>query len=155
MPYKVTIELIPRGDESRAQKLAIIRITNDGTGDQYYANYRVEAEGQTSEGGGWDSYAGFPITVDGVDRSDFLRAVAASLEAAFPTVKINEASVDVPPVRRSLPRLEELLHFIDGDRIEIKLYGNDGFDGQEILDGREYLKKWITEAVEEARGNDI
>ena len=38
---------------------------------------------------------------------------------------------------------EELLRFIDSDLIEVKLIGNDGFDGQEIKDGKEYLKEQI------------
>jgi hypothetical protein len=50
----------------------------------------------------------------------------------------------------SLPQLTELLKFIDGDRIEIKLFGNDGFDRQEVIDGRERMKAWILGAVKEA-----
>lgn len=42
--------------------------------------------------------------------------------------------------------LKTLFDFVDGDKIEIKLYGNDGFDNQEVLDGRDRLKKWILDA---------
>ena len=38
---------------------------------------------------------------------------------------------------------DELIAFIDSNLIEIKLIGNDGFDGQEIKDGKEYLKEQI------------
>ena len=36
---RCTIEIIPQGDESRAQKIGIVEIGNDGTGDHQYGNY--------------------------------------------------------------------------------------------------------------------
>jgi len=47
-----------------------------------------------------------------------------------------------------------LIESLDGDRIEIKLIGNDGFGWQEILDGREHMKKWIREAISAAIRQD-
>lgn len=43
---RVTVELIPKGDESRARRLGELRIANDGTGNQILGNYRgtLEAE---------------------------------------------------------------------------------------------------------------
>ena len=41
----------------------------------------------------------------------------------------------------------DIIRFIESDLIEIKLYGNDGFDNQEELDGKEYLVRLIKEAV--------
>jgi hypothetical protein len=68
MPIRITVELIPYGDEDQKQNLAIIDVENDGTGTYEMGNYIVRAEGQCSVGGesiGWDGYAGFPkrITV--------------------------------------------------------------------------------------------
>ncbi len=71
MPLRVTVELIPHGDESRKRKMAVVDITNDGTGTHEVGNYDVRAEGDTV--GGWDSfYAG---KVSGVKRGDYLDAV--------------------------------------------------------------------------------
>jgi hypothetical protein len=36
---RVTIELVPFGDESRARKIATMLIANDGTGDHRTGNY--------------------------------------------------------------------------------------------------------------------
>lgn len=38
---RVTIELIPRGDESRKKHLGTVEISNDGTGDTRRGNYAV------------------------------------------------------------------------------------------------------------------
>ncbi len=38
---RCTIELIPRGDESRKRTLGIVEIANDGTGTPEVGNYRV------------------------------------------------------------------------------------------------------------------
>lgn len=38
---------------------------------------------------------------------------------------------------------EEILQLIDSDLIEVKLIGNDGFDEQEVKDGKDYLKSMI------------
>lgn len=43
MPLRVTVELIPRGDESRKRKMAVVDITNDGTGTHEVGNYISEA----------------------------------------------------------------------------------------------------------------
>jgi len=49
MPLRVTVELIPRGDESRKRKVAVVDIANDGTGTHEVGNYDVRAEGDTVE----------------------------------------------------------------------------------------------------------
>jgi hypothetical protein len=43
---RVTVELIPKGDESRRRTLAVMEIANDGTGDATTGNYvgRLQAE---------------------------------------------------------------------------------------------------------------
>lgn len=38
----VTIELWPSGREEKSRGLAVLTITNDGTGDAEYGNYRYE-----------------------------------------------------------------------------------------------------------------
>lgn len=51
-------------------------------------------------------------------------------------------------VSGSLPdKFADIIRFIESDLMEVKLYGNDGFDNQEELDGKEYLVRLIKEAV--------
>ena len=74
MPLRVTIELIPHGDESRTQKLAMVNIENDCTagdrrGGGESGSYRVLAQGQL-QGIGWDDFA--EITVGPLLRGDHL-----------------------------------------------------------------------------------
>lgn len=38
---RVTIELIPRGDESKKKNLGVVEIANDGEGTQTHGNYMV------------------------------------------------------------------------------------------------------------------
>lgn len=62
MPLRVTIELIPRGDESRKRKLAVVDIENDGTagdlrGGGDVGNYLVRASAEMQ--GGFDEFAAF------------------------------------------------------------------------------------------------
>jgi hypothetical protein len=57
----------------------------------------------------------------------------------------------LPHVSGSLPdKFKDIIRFIESDLMEVKLYGNDGFDNQEELDGKEYLARLIKDAV----GND-
>lgn len=37
---RVTVQLIPRGDETKTRTLATLEIANDGTGDENTGNYR-------------------------------------------------------------------------------------------------------------------
>lgn len=37
---RITIELVPHGDESRIEKLGVCMIANDATGDQTTGNYK-------------------------------------------------------------------------------------------------------------------
>ena len=80
MPLRVTIELIPRGDEARTRKIAVVNIENDGTGTQERGNYIVRAEGQTL--GGWDEFARERVT--NVPRADYLYAVLECLKVLKP-----------------------------------------------------------------------
>lgn len=43
---------------------------------------------------------------------------------------------------------KDLFDFIDSDRVEITLLGNDGFDDQEIKCGKEYFKYLINEMID-------
>jgi hypothetical protein len=74
MPLRITIELIPRGDESRKRKLAQVEIENDGTagdmrGGGDVGNYRVLASGLLGEAG-WDDFADF--TMGPLKRGDYV-----------------------------------------------------------------------------------
>jgi hypothetical protein len=64
MPLRITIELIPRGDESRKRKLAQVEIENDGTagdmrGGGDVGNYFVKASAEMQ--GGFDEFAAFTM----------------------------------------------------------------------------------------------
>jgi hypothetical protein len=45
--------------------------------------------------------------------------------------------------------IKELLSFIDDGSVEIFFYGNDGYDRQEKIDGKELLKQYILDAWRE------
>ena len=68
MPLRVTVELIPRGDETRKQKVAVVDIVNDGTGTHEIGNYDVRAEGDGV--GGYDHF--YSGKVAGLRRGDHL-----------------------------------------------------------------------------------
>lgn len=68
MSLRVTIELIPRGDESHKRKVAVVDITNDETGTHEVGNYDVRAEGDCQ--GGYDTF--YQGKVAGVKRGDYL-----------------------------------------------------------------------------------
>jgi hypothetical protein len=70
MPLRITVELIPRGDEAAKRKVCVVDVTNDETGTSEIGNYRVEAHGVVTEGidAGWDAFVGFPKRMVGVDR---------------------------------------------------------------------------------------
>ena len=73
MPLRVTIELIPRGDESRKRKLAVVDIENDGTagdlrGGGDVGNYLVRASAEMQ--GGFDEFAAF--TMGPLKRGDYI-----------------------------------------------------------------------------------
>lgn len=81
MPLRITIEIIPHGDESRKKKLAVVNIDNDcslgdlkGGGD--FANYNVQAEGLLNDYG-WDEFATFKVGP--LKRGDYLNTCAEIL----------------------------------------------------------------------------
>lgn len=76
MPLRVTVEIIPRGDESRKSKLAQIEIENDCTlgdkrGGGTEANYEVRASANME--GGFDEFAAF--TMGPLKRGNYLDTV--------------------------------------------------------------------------------
>lgn len=80
MPLRITIELIPRGDESRKRKLAQVDIENDGTaGDMHgggaVGNYKVVASADMK--GGYDEFASF--TTGPLKRGDYVDTAAEIL----------------------------------------------------------------------------
>ena len=77
MPLRVTIELIPRGDESKKRKVAVVTINNNCTGTQEFGNYDVHAEGECV--GGWDTFA--QKKVSGLKRGDYVNCAAECLMA--------------------------------------------------------------------------
>lgn len=72
MPLRVTVELIPHGDENNKRKIAVIDIENVGGLESDSAgDYRVRAEGECQEG--WDMFA--EKRINGVPRGDYLNTV--------------------------------------------------------------------------------
>ena len=67
MPLRITIELIPHGDESRKELVAIVDADNDCTGTHAEGNYNVRISGPV-HGGGIDQWADVPRKVRNVDR---------------------------------------------------------------------------------------
>lgn len=62
--------------------------------------------------------------------------------------------LNIPVVMPSLPTsLKTLFSFIDDGCVEIFFYGNDGFDRQEKVKGKELMKKYILDAWNE--GNEV
>ena len=43
---------------------------------------------------------------------------------------------------------KDLFDFIDSDRVEITLLGNNGFDEQEVKCGKQYIKQLISEVID-------
>ena len=71
MPLRITIELVPRGNEKKKEKIAILDVENDGTGTETQGNYILRAQGLLEVSGenvGWDSWYGFPKRITGIDR---------------------------------------------------------------------------------------
>ena len=50
MPIRVTMEIIPRGDESRRFVAGVLEIENDGTGDNETGNYKMRLSGPVKDG---------------------------------------------------------------------------------------------------------
>ena len=75
MSLRITVELLPHGDENRKQKIAVVSMSNDGTGTVEKGNYDVVAEGQTV--GGYDTF--FSGKIKNVIRGDYFRQAVAVL----------------------------------------------------------------------------
>jgi hypothetical protein len=54
---RVTIQLIPRGDETKARHMGTVEIANDGTGDQALGNYKVRLSRMDSPTRAWKTGA--------------------------------------------------------------------------------------------------
>lgn len=87
MPLRITIELVPHGDEGRKRKLAVLDIENDGTADACGAgpvgNYSVRTSADCGEAG-WDDLedmrvSGVPRLIDG--QRFYLGTAAACFSA--------------------------------------------------------------------------
>lgn len=97
MPLRVTVELIPRGDDRHKRTVAVVDICNDGTGTNEVGNYAVRAEGNCR--GGYDTF--FHGRVAGVKRGDYLNTVidclrvlrTADRRRAVAAVDANEAEL--------------------------------------------------------------
>lgn len=50
MSIRVTMEIIPRGDESRKFVAGVLDIINDGTGDRATGNYKLHLTGPVKDG---------------------------------------------------------------------------------------------------------
>ena len=82
MPLRITIELIPHGDESRKSKIAVVDIENDRTGTSEFGNYIVQAVGNCVVDGepvGWDEWG--PTRIVGIKRGDYLLLARKALKA--------------------------------------------------------------------------
>jgi hypothetical protein len=51
MPLRITVDLIPQGDESRRRKIGELYIVNDGSGTREIGNYKFKLIGLTTGGG--------------------------------------------------------------------------------------------------------
>lgn len=73
MPLRITIELVPHGDESRKERLAVVECENDCTADRMgngqVANYLVTGQAHLYEEG-WGEFA--PLRVEGVRRYRYM-----------------------------------------------------------------------------------
>jgi hypothetical protein len=60
---RVTIQMIPRGDETKARHLGTVEIANDGTGNAQSGNYKVRLSRMDSATNAWKTGA-----ITGFDR---------------------------------------------------------------------------------------
>lgn len=74
MPLRITVELIPSGDESRKRKIAEVNVTNDQTGTDEVGNYIISASGDIP--GGWDEFHHSRVT--GIERGDLFHLAAVT-----------------------------------------------------------------------------
>jgi hypothetical protein len=87
MPLRITVELIPHGDEKRKRQLAKVDIENDCTASQNgngpIGNYIVRAEGELGQAG-YDHFA--TIRIEGLKRGDYLDTAIECLMASAETI---------------------------------------------------------------------
>jgi hypothetical protein len=73
MPLRITLELVPNGNEYRKRKLAVVDIENDCTAHPEGAgptgNYIVNAQGELRDAG-WDDFA--HVRIVGLKRGDYM-----------------------------------------------------------------------------------
>jgi len=90
-------------------------------------------------------------TIKKAKQGDLEQLAADSYWQGWQDVNSENGKLPIPLVSGSLPdKFTNIIRFIESDLMEVKLYGNDGFDNQEVLDGKEYLLRLIKEAL----GND-
>lgn len=95
MPLRITIELIPHGEESRKRKLVVVNIENDGTagdgrGNGEVGNYHVSATGGCGEAG-WDDFAAF--TIGPLNRGNYVDICAEVLASLHSQILPENGSV--------------------------------------------------------------
>lgn len=87
MPLRITIEIIPHGNESKKKRLAVVECENDTTADKLgsgpVGNYVVSGEAELRDHG-WDAFE--PVRAVGVRRqkdgqTDYVNVAAACLSA--------------------------------------------------------------------------
>jgi ribosomal protein L27 len=70
---RITVDLIPRGDERAAQRVGTVEIENDRTGDETTGNYRVRQRGTVTA----------DVRLTGLQRTEGLWALASAALAAL------------------------------------------------------------------------
>lgn len=102
-----------------------------------------------------DSTNGFNKGISGMPYQFYDRLSEIMVEFAQTSRSTqNNNSLGISEVSAPLPSsFKDIIRFIEGDRIDIKLYGNDGHDNQEVIDGRKHMIKWITDAWNDYSSN--
>jgi hypothetical protein len=79
MPLRVTVEIIPHGNEGQKRRIAVVDIANDGTGNNDFGNYVMRAEGECQ--GGYDTF--YHGKLSGVRRGDYLNVAIDCLKMLY------------------------------------------------------------------------
>jgi len=104
MPLRITLELVPNGNESQKRKLAIVDIENDCTaypgGAGQIGNYIVRAQGELHDAG-WDDFS--HVRIEGLKRGDYLDTAIECLTAIHSANMSNESSSATGAGRKGQP----------------------------------------------------
>jgi len=80
MPLRITIEVIPHGDESKKFLVAQVDTVNIGTGTSLYGDYSVTIRGPVI-GGGVDEWSDYPRKIESVSRDNHFHQACETLLA--------------------------------------------------------------------------